>query len=170
MLLRIALSALSTALVASFVSFWLFEPEHKPNMPSTSGRKDTVLYLTDSSSGLSNSQIASASALLGSQPDIQLYWGSFANPPMEPQLRRLSDAARHKSADAKPIIFHLMGTASLMEVMYKTYPSFDAFITDYGLKGYDKMLQIVQNVLMPWTPEEYLALYEETGLIRLSLW
>ncbi|KAL4901282.1 hypothetical protein BDW74DRAFT_181859 [Aspergillus multicolor] len=55
-----------------------------------------------------------------------------------------------------------MSTASLMEVMFKTYPSFDAFITDYGLKGYDKMLQIVQNVLMPWTPEEYLALYEET--------
>ncbi|KAL2829576.1 hypothetical protein BJY01DRAFT_254981 [Aspergillus pseudoustus] len=156
--------AILLALLAAIPAYYLSHTLSidTPKEPLISGRTNTVLYLTDSSSGLSNSHVASAFALLESHPEMQIHWASFSTPPIEPRLQRISAAARAKNPDAKPIIFHEMHTASMMETLDRTYPSLDDFIMPYGLAGYDKMLRIIETVVLPWSAEEYFAIFAET--------
>ncbi|KAL2849032.1 hypothetical protein BJX68DRAFT_98380 [Aspergillus pseudodeflectus] len=156
--------AIFIALLAAIPAYYLSPTflTDTPKEPPIAGRANTVLYLTDSSSGLSNSHIASAFALLESHPQIQIYWASFSTPPIEPRLKRISAAARTKNPDAKPIIFHEMRTASMIENLDKVYPSLDDFIMPCGLAGYDKMLSIIETVVLPWSAEEYYAIFAET--------
>lgn len=158
---RATIFAILAALLASSVYLW---PSTKPGVhtpPTISGRNNTVLYLTDSNSDLIQSHIASAFALLESRPDIQIYWGSFGTPAIEPRLRNISADAQAKNPDVKPVIFHELGARSMTEALGENYGLYD-YITEYGLAGYDKMLPILEDMLMPWDSKEYLALFQET--------
>ncbi|KAL4780291.1 hypothetical protein BJX76DRAFT_338304 [Aspergillus varians] len=161
---RAAVVAVLAALVGALASLWISnpDPDPEPPAPKISGRNNTVLYLTDSSSGLSNNHIASAFALLESRPDIQIYWGSFGSPPIEPRLQRVFQAAELRNPNVIPISFHDLGATSTLDVLRRKYGTLDKFITDHGLKGYDKMLPIMETILMPWKITQYFALFQKT--------
>ncbi|KAJ5287239.1 glycosyltransferase family 1 [Penicillium angulare] len=157
---RVTITAILAALVASSVYLWPSATEPGVYAP-ISGRNNTVLYLTDSSSDLVQSHIASAFALLETRPDIQIYWGSFGTPAIEPYLRNISADVQAKNPNVKPINFHELGGQSMTGALSERYRLYD-YITEYGLAGYGKMLPVLEDMLMPWDTKEYFALFQET--------
>ncbi|KAH7302842.1 hypothetical protein B0I35DRAFT_455445 [Stachybotrys elegans] len=121
------------------------------------GRNNTVLFLTTEAKGLSNVHIAAASALLESQPQVEIHYASF--PKLKKTLKRVSEAARARSPSAKAVAWHELPGPDFGEAVKRTIPDWDVAITPPGLAGMRKMLDGLISCVLPWEHEEHWALY-----------
>jgi hypothetical protein len=139
-----------------------FLSSEKPTWPPyTQGSNKIVLFLTNKEHGLSNVHVATASALLGNYPDIDVHYASFAE--LRSKIERVSSFARSKAPTARDIVFHELKGESFEKAVVAEGLTLDSMIHPPGYAGISGLTKDVQLFISPWTVEAHLELYHEIG-------
>ncbi|PWI76241.1 glycosyltransferase family 1 [Purpureocillium lilacinum] len=128
-----------------------------PPSPPVTGKKNTVLFLTDCAHGLSKVHVATTLALLQKYPSVDIHYASF--PMLKGELQRVSDAANSKSAEARPIQWHELRVPSFIAAAMRTWGDATGLIAPPGVAGSEKLLRDFELVASPWTADELWDLY-----------
>lgn len=128
-----------------------------PPSPLVTGKKNTVLFLTDCAHGLSKVHVATTLALLQKYPSVDIHYASF--PMLKGELQRVSDAANSKSAEARPIQWHELRGPSFIQAAMRTWGDATGLIAPPGIAGSEKLLRDFELVASPWTADELWDLY-----------
>lgn len=148
------------ALIAVILAAWTsLQPGPEPRPPYTSGRNNTVLFLTDNANGLSNVHVATTFALLEHHPGVQLHYASF--PRLAGEIARVSKAAQVKNAAAKPVVWHELSGPNLGDCVVRFMPSIRTLITPPGAPGIKRLMESMEVFLSPWEAEEHWAVYSQ---------
>ncbi|KAH7262773.1 hypothetical protein BKA59DRAFT_489468 [Fusarium tricinctum] len=102
---------LGAALIAA-VSIFLSRPTLDLHPPYVQGRNGTALFLVNEQHGLSNVHVATASALLENDPDIEVHFASF--PRLKAKLERIKQLAQKTNSEAR-IAFHRLQGPSMFD-------------------------------------------------------
>lgn len=161
---KIPLFAVVTTVLVALISLLLnkYTPtgplaEHVPVVP---GRNNTALFIVLPHHGLSNVHLATADALLESNPEIQIQFASFTQ--LESKVKRISAWGQAKNQDAKPIGFHTIPGRNYDDVLCDDVNvcSSEAAVIAPGLKGFSKFAKLFPLYVSPWPAKEYLEIYQ----------
>jgi len=122
------------------------------------GRNNTILLLSNADSGLGNVVLATASALLAEQPQLEIHCGTFKkfHNPIE-KINQLN-ASPSRDSIVHAHIFKSKGFGEIAEDYYKVL---DNLMHKPGLAGFEKFLRLVTHILQPLNLNEYLDNYHE---------
>lgn len=146
-------SLIGGASLIAILSIWAaLRPSPPPTF--TPGRKNTVLFITDSANGLSNVHLATLLTLVSSHPNLDLHYASFAK--LKPDVQRISPS----------ITWHELPPPDLVTTFDRAFGNVAGIASPPGLRGISKTTRDVQILLAPWTAEEHWSLYQViTGII-----
>lgn len=132
--------------------------------PQVLGRNNTVLFLADSASGLSNIHIAASYGLQEHAPHIELHYASFAK--RQKDISRVSSMAMRKFSAANPISWHELPSPDYLAAVYRHIGNISGMIFPPGLKGAERLAKGMSFHLDPWQRDDYVRLYQHIrGLI-----
>lgn len=152
----------SIAVLAVLLAGWFsLQTSSEPRPPYTTGRNNTILFLTNDAHGLSNVHVATSLALLEHHPDTEVHYVSF--PGLAKKIARVSAAGQLKNAAAKPITWHSLTSAPSFSLVVaeKRWAKVTDLITVPGMAGVEKFVDDLEYMLCPWTAEQHWALYSE---------
>lgn len=141
------------ASLIAILSIWTALRPSPPPVP-TPGRRNVVLFVTNSANGLSNVHLATALTLIAEHPSLELHFASFAK--LKPDISRISPS----------IIWHELPPPDLVTTFDRAFGNVAGIASPPGLRGIHKMTKDVQILLAPWKAEEHWTLYQIiTGII-----
>ena len=128
-----------------------------------SGFNNTVLFLTNSQSGLSNVHLATAQSLIERHPSVHVHYASF--PEMSAKIDRVSSLARLHDTSAPGITFHTISGQSYMEATARAI-GLENLVTGWaehkpGFKGHARRDDILRTAISPWVGEAFQYLHGE---------
>lgn len=118
-----------------------------------------VLFVTESSNGLSNVHLATCFALLEKHPAINVHYAS--SPKLEPEVTRISSTAIAKNAAAKPIIWHELLGIDHAAAINREFNGFAGLIGPPGISGLPTLMSYAAPGLVPYTADEYWNKYQQ---------
>ena len=118
-----------------------------------------ILLLTLSEYGQANTILALATEL-GHRTDLDIHVGSFA------ELEKRVDSIRSRSGS--PVTFHTIHATSLAQAAAEKGASPGEVVHPPSNKS-NKVLHLLNTVLMPWDNEEYLRIVQEVEQLVNSL-
>ncbi|KAJ2979559.1 hypothetical protein NQ176_g3174 [Zarea fungicola] len=151
------------ALVAVSYYFLRSEPslgrhDDAPNFTKGNGN-GKVLFVTESSNGLSNVHLATCFALLENHPAINVHYAS--SPKLEPEVARISSTAIAKNVAAKPIIWHDLSGIDHAAAINREFNGFAGLIGPPGRSGLSTLMSYAAPGLVPYTADEYWDKYQQ---------
>jgi hypothetical protein len=122
-----------------------------------------VLFFTNSDYGQANVVLATAHALAHIISDVEIHIASFQG--LQEAVRATSDfvlSSAPKSVNAKPFIFHEVKGISWGPATFRPETGVTAGndLTP-GLVNSAKVVSLIPAVMLPWRPEEFIAIYRE---------
>jgi hypothetical protein len=151
-----ALLALGSVLFSLISSRSTTDVQQRLDWP---GRNNTVLFLSNVESGLSNVLQATSHALLVEHSDLEVHYASF--PKLSKSIAAISKFAATSSPDVRPITFHPLKGATYGNEMNRQGYAVDEVINAPGPAGLKTLCDNVQMFLMPWGAPEYLEVYRD---------
>lgn len=151
----IFISVVVTAIIASLISKSRKDTSDSP--PQILGHNNTVLFVADSASGLSNIHIAASYGLQEYAPYVDVHYASFAK--RQKDVSRVSSMGTRKFPSAKPISWHELPGPDLLSAVYQHIGNISGMIFPPGLRGIERLIAGMGFHLDPFEKEHYVQLY-----------
>ena len=141
-----------------------------PALPSQQqpAKNNRVLLLMNEESGLGNVGLATSHALLEHHPSLEIHYASFrraasaaASISNHIQRERQRSPNTTFSSDSPALHFHLLAGPSYGDALLAQNFSVNGLLHVPGLAGHASMRDTVVACLLPWTGEDYVALYHD---------
>ncbi|KAK2599137.1 hypothetical protein QQS21_005398 [Conoideocrella luteorostrata] len=136
------------------------------------GKRNVVLFITDSANGLSNAHVATCSSLLENHPEVEVHYSSF--PKLIAATSRITAYARAKNPECQMIHFHeITGDdykTSVSQVL--TNATSSKAVSDgppdvslaWGPPGHSAIRSLVQDLgllLVPWDAASHWNMFSQ---------
>ena len=132
--------------------------DNKPN-----GRNNTVLFLSNSESGLTNVLLATSYALLVNHNEIQVHFATFGR--RHDDISKISKLAAQTMPSVQPITFHKLDGQTYGDALQEQGHLVADAIHSPGVHGSTKLCKNIQAYLMPWSGSEYFSIYKQISEI-----
>jgi len=120
------------------------------------GRNNTVLLLSNADHGFGNVVLATASALLAEQPQLEVHFGTFKKF-IEP-LQRINEMKKKSAGSVKTYIFTGPDSVEAAELLSGSRESSMQYP---GLRGFEKFVHLVKTGTQPLDVETHLQTYRQ---------
>ncbi|KAJ4251851.1 hypothetical protein NW762_011148 [Fusarium torreyae] len=150
---RQVLAAIFTVLLSIFY----FRGSQQPPPPIT-GRKDVVLFISESSLGLANAPLAAAESLLERHPSVEVHFASFKR--LKSRVERMSVTATTHNKAARPITWHEIPYEDMAIGVLTRWGNMTGFITRPGLAGVDEFMDIIELLMAPLDLNDHWGTYQ----------
>ncbi|KAF4947750.1 hypothetical protein FSARC_13892 [Fusarium sarcochroum] len=129
----------------------------QPIPPPISGRKDVVLFISESSLGLANAPLAAAESLLERHPSVEVHYASFER--LKSRVERMSITATAHNKAAHPITWHEIPYEDMAIGVLKKWGNMTGFITPPGLAGVDEFMDVIELLMAPLDIDDHWKIY-----------